>query len=294
MNVNGIPELIINAQSGHTTAEHSIGVYEWNGERIESIIRGESYANGKYWDVVFMTGATSVKVQDVDGNGTKELVLTGGIPHKPSTAYEFGLPWRDETNIYEWNGQQFVLADVEYSPPEYRFQAVQDGDRLTMKGEYDQAIDAYQEAIFSDQLEWWSAERWSYEIRKLWAEQGSVLPTPVPDSEEYWNLAAYARFRLLLIHVLRGETAEAEIIYNTLREKFQPEQPGYIFVEIADILWEEYQASQDMGKACRKVIEYVKLHPEEVLSYLGNGEYARTYYGEQSLEYTPEDICPFP
>ena len=110
---------------------------------------------------------------------------------------------------------------------------------------------------------------------------------------EYPNLSAYAHFRILLLHIIRGNTNEAKKEFNTLKESFQPDQPGYAYLELATAFWDEYQKSANIEDACTKAIEYAEMYPVEVLSYLGNGEYARAYFGDQSLDYEPDDVCPF-
>ncbi|OGO31193.1 MAG: hypothetical protein A2136_09830 [Chloroflexi bacterium RBG_16_54_11] len=291
MNLDGIPEIITNEQSGHMNVSHSVMILEWEGHQFESIIQGESYAEGKHFNVAFMDGVTEVSIRDIDDNKTLELILNSNGLFEGTYAYISGAPWRKETHIYSWNGELFVLYRVEFSPPDYRFQAVQDGDRASLVGDYDLALGFYQEAILSDELDWWSNDRWDYEIRSKLAHTTPV-PTPILDFREYPNLAAYASYRILLLHVVQGSLHEAEIVFNMLKEKFMLGQPGFTYVELATSFWNEFQTSSNIGQACAKAIEYASMHPFELLSYLGNGEYARTYYGDQSLEYQPEDICP--
>jgi tetratricopeptide (TPR) repeat protein len=188
-----------------------------------------------------------------------------------------------------WNGHEFVLNRLELAPPQYRFQAVQDGDRLAMLGDYARALDFYQQAIYDNQLDYWSPERKEQMDAVMQAEyEDNPTPTPpAPDRNEYPSLAAYARFRILLLHLLRGYLTEATTVYNTLLEKFPAGQPGHAFAEISQAFWEEYQVGQDMGLACRKAIDYAAAHPD-ILDYLGS-----YYHGSQSHHYQPEDICPF-
>lgn len=211
--------------------------------------------------------------------------------------YEDGLPWRKETRICAWNGELFVLTHTKIEgPPEYRFQAVQDGDRATVAGDYTKALDLYQQAIFSDKLEWWSQERRIYEIT-IYGDKRVSKPTPIPsllpDPAEYPNIAAYARFRIMLLHVASGYLSDAQTVYDTLQAKFPPGQPGHAYAEMAVVFWDEYQRAHSFEQACSKAIEYAAANPAAILAYLGNGEYARMYYGDQSLEYKPEDVCPF-
>lgn len=307
MNLDGMSEIVIQSYSLSWTvivinewdSEHP----EWSDEYFKDLIMVDDPSYGFSGGVATLDNA-EVELRDIDRNGTVELILQGGIPYLLSlgSLYANGYPWREETDVYMWNGEAFVLWSVVFTPPEYRFQAVQDGDRASLAGEYDAALAFYQEAVFSDKLEWWSLERkeniLAYE-QSRWSAGSMPFPTlPAPDLLEYPNLAAYARFRILLLHMLRGYLPEALTVYNTLQEKFPAGQPGHAYAEMAAAFWDEYQASQDIGQACGKAIEYAAANPVEILGYLGNNDYTDPTYpyvfGDQSLTYQPKDICPFP
>jgi hypothetical protein len=292
MNLNGIPEVVIDEQSGHMNFTHSVTIYEWDGHQLTSIIQGEQYAEGKYFETAYMDGVTTINVQDMDGNQALELILNGSEPLHDTYDYTAGFPWREETHIFSWNGSLFTLYRVVFSPPDYRFQVVQDGDRASLIGEYTRALELYQDAILSDTLEWWSDNRWSYEVRRL-SNIETPDPTPTPDSYEYPNLAAYAYYRILLLQTLNGDLPEAQTTLKTMTDKFSKDEAGYAYTELATVFWNEFQISSNIQQACSKAIEYADIHPSEILSYLGNGDYAGTYFGYQSLVYTSKDICPF-
>lgn len=307
MNLDGLPEIVVQSYIFSWTI---FRIFEWDPENpgwdggyFQSLLKVENPIHGFNQDVAALESA-EVQLHDIDGNGTVELILEGGIPNVLSlgSLYANGYPWRKETDTYMWNGEAFVLSSVAFTPPEYRFQAVQDGDRATLASEYDAALAFYQEAIFSDKLEWWSLERkeniLAYE-QSRWSVGSMPFPTlPAPDLLEYPNLAAYARFRILLLHMTLGYLPEALTVYNTLQEKFPAGQPGHAYAEMAAAFWNEYQASHDIGKACSKAIEYAAANPVEILGYLGNNDYTDPTYpyvfGDQSLTYQPKDICPFP
>src|SRR6185503_11011308 len=125
----------------------------------------------------------------------------------------FRSPWRDEIIVYLWDGNDFIQQPSEYSSPEYRFQAVQDGDRLTLQHNYKQALDLYQNVIFSNQLKEWSPDMHNYELGILDSHIHS-LPTPTlpaPDTTEYHRLAAYAYYRMVALHTYLGQTDAAQL-----------------------------------------------------------------------------------
>jgi hypothetical protein len=184
----------------------------------------------------------------------------------------------------------------EFDPPEYRFQAVQDGDRLSLSGDYERALDLYQQAILSDNLKWWSPELRKYLQDTYIATP--VKPTPLSDKNEYYSLAAYARYRIMLLHLVRGRLPEARVVYNTLQERFGGEEVGHPYAALAAAFWESYQVSQNIEQACHQAIEYAALHEIEILHYLGNlkntEDFSLAYdHGQQSLAYSPADVCPF-
>jgi len=285
MNLDGVPEII--AVAGDSRIQ-IVTVHEWDGSEFQSLI--QDVAGSFPQTCSDLLGSSWVYAQDMDGYGTLELVLKQGIPIW--TEYATGLPWRKETRTCTWNGNAFVLTQIEIdTPPEYRFQAVQDGDRAARAGEYDQALSLYQQAISSSKLLGWSQDWKIYEQELTLAS--TPQPTPLPDPAEYTNLAAYARFRILLLHIVQGNVSDAETVYDTLQQEYPGGQTGHAYAEMAAAFWNEYQKEQNMGQACAKAIEYATGHPAETLSYLGDGEYAVADYGDQSLEYKPEDLCPF-
>lgn len=229
-------------------------------------------------------------METVDTGTSIELILKQGIPIW--SEYSMGLPWRRETRTCTWNGTSFILTHTQLAPPEYRFQAVQDGDRATLAAEYDKALGFYQQAIFDDKLDWWSLDRRIAEGNAV----KDLNPTPDPamqDVAEYPNLAAYARFRIMLLHIKQGFLPEAKTVYDALLQKFPVGQPGYAYVEMATAFMDEYTSSQNLERACESAIVYTTAHPTEILAYLGNGDYSESFYGEQSLEYIPKSVCPF-
>jgi hypothetical protein len=234
-----------------------------------------------------MNHIASITITDIDGNGTKELVLKDYGPAGFDIIVNFG-PWRGKRVVFTWDGLHFLLSFVEMDPPEYRFQALQDADRFFLMGDYDRALGYYQNVIFSKGLEWWSEERKDYERQTYYA---SLLepPTPIPpdpDPNEYPTLAAYARYRILLLHLTLGWESDAKVIYDSLQQKFPQGVTGHQYASLATTLWSSYQRSGDLAAACSEVIEYVDGHQDEILYPLN------PYHYGQSHRYTPEDICP--
>lgn len=284
MNLDGIPETIISEPNLCMDFCSGVVVYTWTGAELAEYIN----VGGDY----------EIEIKDTDNNGTLELLLTGGMPSGFSnSSYPDDLPWRWETDMYMWDGFSFKLKRETFSTPEYRFQAVQDGDEATRWGDYEKALSFYQEAIFSNKLDWWSPDKLAYQ-QELWFDRWAGEPSPTPpaapkpDPAEYNNLAAYARYRIMLLHVKQGHISDAKVVYNTLQEKFPAGVAGHAYADMAKAFWDSYEKDNDLGIACKKAIDYATAYPLEVLTYLGNTGNNR-YHGHQSHVYKPADVCPF-
>lgn len=284
-NHNGIPELTfligIWSQGGHAYA-----IYEWNGTKFINLIpsdRAEYPDAGEIW--VEATG--KIHFEDTNHDAVQELILDSGIP--VGEGYYSGLPWRNKRTQYDWNGQKYASGKVEFDQPEFRFQAVQDGDLMVKQGENIKALDLYQQAIFSDKLQDYSLQMRKYlQALSIIGAQDKASPTaPLVDSTEYPRLAAYAYYRMVILHIHLGEMHAANIQYATLQNKFPAGNPGHPYAEMATRFWDVYQTSGKMYNACAAAIAYVDAHPE-ILTPLGSD-----YHGWQSHTYTPADVCPF-
>jgi hypothetical protein len=286
-NRNGIPEMTL-LTGVWSQGGHAYQIYEWNGEKFYNLILSEyeGYPDeGEIW--VEATG--EIHYEDIDHDLLNELILDSGIPVWET--YISGFPWRNKRTYYEWNGRNYIPAYHTFTSPEFRFQAIQDADLATKQSEFDKALSLYQDAIFRDKLADYSPEihrnlqeQWMIKIPHL----DSPTPTPYPnDPTEYPQLAAYAYYRIMLLHFARGYESDAMIVFNTLQQKFPKVNPGYPYVEMASTFMKEYQSTHSMTIACGVAIQYAAKNPE-ILIPLGSD-----FHGWQSHIYKPEDVCPF-
>ena len=215
------------------------------------------------------------------------MILDSGVPVWET--YWSGLPWRNKRTYYKWNGQIYSPYKIELAQPEFRFQAIQDGDLAFSQQEYDKVLSLYQEAIFSDKLKGYSPEIRD-NLRAQWDANFGTTPTPMPYPialDEYPKLAAYAYYRIMLLHIIQENESDALTAYNTLQEKFGSDSYGRSYVEMATEFWGAYQSTHKMYDGCAAAIQYAAEHPE-ILVPLGSD-----YHGAQAKIYKPEDVCPF-
>ncbi len=308
MNLDGVPELFM-AKDDWVPVDKPwlYQILEWDGDQFRYMITPPDVSTNcwhynPYGDICseggwIITGGHSdfdkprdFELRDIDLNGTRELVIYDGLDHLYHPEYSF--PERSRTSIFMWNGSSFTLVDRYIEPPSYRFEALQDGEVATIEGRYDQALDFYQQVIFDDKLDWWS-EKKSKNLYDRWESAffgtpGTPTPTLLPpDPNEYNNLAAYARYRIMIIHVLRGDLQAAQVVYDALQEKFPSGSVGHEYEELASAFWMEYQNTRNISRACERAIAFTKKH-----TYI-------LYYISHRLDlnslpyYEPHDVCPF-
>jgi hypothetical protein len=111
--------------------------------------------------------------------------------------------------------------------------------------------------------------------------------TPIFDKTEYPRLAAYAYYRIMLLHFVQGHESDAGTVYKTLEQKFSNTQYGRSYYEMAAAFWNAYQSTHKMYDGCATAIQYAVEHPG-ILIPLG-----RDYHGSQSHTYVPADVCSF-
>ncbi len=314
MNADGLPEILLEMRYRDAVdIVYGYQILEWNGQTFQNLIFPEDHSDytthtymmkniengwvelgGRNWQLGEFSETLPApwSVIDTDHNGTLELVLTGGIfLDQHIDLAEYGHQRKTKTTVM-WDGKHFVIQDTEYSPAEFRFQAVQDADYATLKGQYNKALNLYQNVISSNTLEWWSYARGRYNFAQAEASWDNNIPTPTPpapDLTERPYLSAYAYYRIMVLKVLQGEVDQAKNTYQTLRTKFPAGKPGAAYTELASAFWDEYKATQSIGNACHEAIKYATANKSAILHFIGE----LNYHPLPSLSYEPEDICPF-
>jgi len=269
LNLDNIPEVVFFYGLGVSCCK--IYTLEWDGT---------------YFQDLSPTGSTGTQpiIKDTNNDGTIEII---GEELAPS--YPIGLA-RTQTIIYAWNGKSFEPSKEEFTMPTFLIQAIYDGDNALTTGDLDKALSFFQMAIENKSLDSWTEARALYEMKKWEARFASNYtpePTPLPDLTEYPRLAAYAYYRMVILHAYLGQMDAAQIQYNTLQQKFGSDPYARPYVEMATAFWNAYQTSNKMYDGCAAAIEFAAGHPD-LLTPLGSD-----YHGAQSHIYVPADVCPF-
>ena len=280
MNLDGIPEIVFSylyVHHGVATIWPELDyarffyIIQWDRNDFVNMIQDEE---SPFTSVLNGDGS----IRDTDRDGTLELVLSHGASREQGLT---PILYRPRTETFSWNSMTFSVTCNQASAPIYRYHAVEDGDDATLCGDYDKALASYQRAIFDEQLLGWK------EI--LFYDPPIFIETePEPDPNERPRLSAYARYRIMLLHLSQGYLEAAEIVYDTLQEKFPGGTVGHPYAELASVFWSEYQESQTMSTACAQAIDFASAHREDILTPMSSEYY---YYAVRHNQ--PEDICPF-
>lgn len=293
LNKNGFPEVVVKEIGNFGLfPSGAVFIFEWNGKEFIHLIKGDHFVD-RQLDYADLSYLGDINLHDIDDDGIPELVWTGGIPPSYSGDHWSQYPSRVETHIYKWNGTYYSALPITYDVPEFRFQAVQDGDRFMQAGEYDKALLTYQSVISNDELEWWTDSRWINILDQknimTCAERGTPCPPLTPDKNERPILGAYSMYRIVLVYLVRNQPDEAKMAYDELITTFSSDNSVDAIVQLAIIFWKEFQTSGSLGSACSKAVDHI-IHYPEILEIVSGSKYSF-----QDIDYLskPEEICPF-
>ncbi|MEO1646088.1 MAG: hypothetical protein AAFR67_12940, partial [Chloroflexota bacterium] len=152
---------------------------------IQTQIVGWAFTVGRFLNLLPDTVLTidPPTLRDIDNDQVQELVINLDDNGTIATG-----PLRQGTNIYDWDGQFYVLSIIQLQSPSYRIQVIHEGDRLFSQERMAEAIAVYEVALADDDL-------------RYWFNDGPI------------NTISYAQYRLILAYAYTGNSAG---IVNTL------------------------------------------------------------------------------
>jgi hypothetical protein len=199
--------------------------------------------------------------EDLDNDGILEIITWEGYKK------------REKTHIYKWNGKFYVHSKTILDPPEYLIDAIYDANELLLKKEYQKAISLYKEIIYENKYK----------------TVGDLTGYREGGEKEKKHLTAFARFRLIFIHLLLKEEDQAKRILEEIKKT----DSEHICTIFSQILWENYQNTKDIHKSCKEITTYAKENQKKIEEFF---EYfSGRFYGRYDLPYEwdiIEDICP--
>jgi hypothetical protein len=198
--------------------------------------------------------AAQFGIADVDEDGILELSVTSGSGAGTG-------PTRATSQIWDWNGQSYLLAFTETARAQYRIHVLHDGDAALAAGNYPDARAAYNRALTDESLLSWT----------------------LPNERGYLN--AYALYRLLLTYALQNDITQAQATFDRLATHYTAGAPGEGYTAMGLAFWNEYAPSRNISAACALARGVAASRPE-ILAVLNS-------YGTANRQYTVNDMCPY-
>ncbi len=178
-------------------------------------------------------------------------------------------PQRDYSEVWEWNGSVFTVTQQIWVPPVYRYHALLDGDYALSAEDYPAAVAAYERVIGDDALQEWGAV------------SGVVDP-----GVERKQLAAFARWRLVLVQLQAGNPGSAQVAYDQLQTEHPAGAIGHDVAALAEVFWSAYAVDGSVVDGCLALFAAAK---EDTSVH----DFFNVNYGYANPRWEAVDICPF-
>lgn len=247
LNGDGGDELLLSRRScGAHTCTAEVQVLSWRQGTLMNILAGAT------------DDLPSPEVQVLpadDGRSARVAVTATGVNSVGAG------PFRQLTRIWTWDAEadRYQVDGEEQQAPQFRIHALHDADRAAREGRYQEALTGYQRVIDDQGLQDWME----------------------PEREQA-ILAAYARYRVVVVQARQGQFGAAEAELQNLRGAVG-EGPGSPYLDLAEAYWAELQATGEIDAACRVARQYAAAHSAQILDPL--------YFGYSNPTYGAEDMC---
>jgi hypothetical protein len=169
-------------------------------------------------------------------------------------------PLRTGVNVYDWDGESYLLSIVQLDPPRYRIQIIQEADRLSARRDWANAISVYQLALSGgDTLRYWY-------------------------DDEPEALRSYTLYRLLIAQIASSDVGLPQT-QQQLATLYPDPVTAPVYISMAQTFLTDFQTSGDVHSACQQVRAIISSRPE-ALDLLNR-------YGTRNPRYTAQDLCSF-
>ncbi len=193
-------------------------------------------------------------LNDIDQDQVAEIVLNLDTRGTRTTG-----PLRTGVNIYDWNGQEYILSIVQLDPPRFRIQVIHEADRFLSRMETANAAALYEQALNDPDL-------------RYWFNDGPV------------TLPAYTLYRLLLTYAISEDPRVVSVI-ERINEDYPELEDAPVYIQMAVAFRDVLTETNSPRTACAAVLDIVEEQPE-ALDLLNR-------YGSRNPKYTAEALCPF-
>ena len=249
MNGDARAELVFDVQSCSTTGCTREGyILSWNP--ITGIF--EDLNNQP---IISVNGRLGVV--DLDDDGILELTSASN----PTSDISSG-PRRSVVDIWDWTGENYILAIRQESAAQYRIHTLHDADQNLRQQAFQSALTDYRAVRNDDTLLPWTA---------------------VPNDSQV--VRAFATYRMITIYARLGD-GRANTFLNTILTENPVGTGGEVYAAMAQAFMEGYRNNANsVSLGCQSAIAVASSRPE-ALSNLNA-------YGYANPSYTIADMCPF-
>jgi hypothetical protein len=210
------------------------------------------FANLLPEDVWSLTPAT---VSDFDNDQVSEVVLQLEDNGNSATG-----PLRTGVNIYDWDGQSYLLSIVQLNPPRYRIQVIQEADRQFNQRNWANAIPLYQQSLVDDpNLRYWF-------------------------DDEVEVLRSYALYKLIVAQVAASDLG-LTATQQQLTSLYPEPTNAPVYVRMATSFINAFSLQGNVGTACDQVSAIVEVEPLAIE--------LMNRYGTRNPTITATELCPF-
>lgn len=252
---DGLPDLITDAHlCGAHTCYGNYRVIGLTAEGLGDLVSRPPVGEGDAGNSINLS-YPDVRVEDVDGDGTPELLVHGGTIGSAGAGVV-----RPHTEVWRWDGAAVTLAETILDPTGYRHHILYEANDRMAAGDLDGALALYEAAINDPALR----------------NDGFHHPP----EQVYADISRFAAFRLILIDLLQGngERAAGRLAW------LQATHPDTAAAGAASLLMSGWTGPEGQAALCESI--------EAGLAGFENptGTLADMGYGNSSL--SAADFCP--
>lgn len=198
--------------------------------------------------------SAEARLTDTDGDGSKELLLTGGAAGSAGAG-----PQRARTETWAWDGAVYSLRSTQLEKPSYLYHAVKDADALFAAGKFAEAEAAFAAVVGNASLQVWSEEK-----------------------HERNELESYSLFRAgLAVAQAGGDKAKV----NGYLDRARAYRPQTLHDQLAGSFNAGFNAKDSVSVGCSAVRDDIAANRAEYQAFWD--------FGYANPPFDPDAFCPF-
>ncbi len=216
INGDGRSEILFHAEGcGATTCFVRLTIWRWDGKTLRNLVGGDRNIEISYPTTTFT---------DLDGDGATEIEMRGGTSGSAGAGMQ-----RQQIFVYKWQGGSYALAEERRVESKFALFRVVDAQEALHKGDLARALDLARQVVASP--------------REGYREESLTF-----SADEEARIVSYAALQAMYVHAIRGEPERMAFYLDEIKRRYT--RLSNPFIEIAQILFDQYQITRNAAKAC--------------------------------------------